>query len=114
MRRNSWNTLVSLALPHIPIALGRANNKHTQGALSFLHIIVLNTNFYILSYGKKVGLLDGVSNDETLVRSFLTHFFQEKGKVDIKPFQHYIDETYLSRVLAETKLMSGAPDSEKW
>jgi len=61
-----------------------------------------------------VGLLEGVNDDEKLVRDFLLHFFREKEKVDIKPFQHYIDEPYLNKVLAEAKLTSGAPDTEKW
>jgi len=35
MKSDSWNTLLSLAMLHIPIMLGRATKKHTQGTLVF-------------------------------------------------------------------------------
>lgn len=56
--------------------------------------------------------LPPVGDDEPLVRSFLQHFFLTE--TSIKPYQEYLEDTYVKRVLAETKLIFGLGDAEQW
>jgi hypothetical protein len=50
-----------------------------------------------------VGDLSIPSNDETLIKYFLLHFF--KIALDIKPFQLYLADEYLNPLFAEAKLV---------
>lgn len=57
-------------------------------------------------------LLPPVGNDEPLVRSYLMHFFVEAK--DYQAFTTYVNDLYLKRVFAETKIVGGLGDAEKW
>lgn len=50
--------------------------------------------------------------DEPLVRSYLEHFFVEADSDEA--FRPYISDAYLEQVFAETKIMSGLGDAERW
>lgn len=51
-------------------------------------------------------------NDEALVRDYLEHFFVEEAQYSA--FSNFVKEDYLKRVFAETKLLNGVGDAEKW
>ena len=53
-----------------------------------------------------------IGNDEPLIRSYLHHFFVEDQ--DYKQYEKYIRESYLKRNFAETKIVNGLGDPEKW
>lgn len=53
-----------------------------------------------------------IGTDEPLVRSYLMHFMVDAE--DYKAFEPYIIDTYLKKVFAETKLLAGVGDAEKW
>jgi hypothetical protein len=53
-----------------------------------------------------------VMNDEPLVRSFLERFFLTAD--DFSEFAEFLDDAYLKRVFAETKILAGAGDMEAW
>ena len=53
-----------------------------------------------------------VGSDEPLVRDYLRHFFVKETKV--KPYAAYIDTKYLEQLFAETKLVEGLGDAERW
>jgi len=57
-------------------------------------------------------LLAPIGNDEPLVRSYLHHFFV-KGPT-FKPYEPYINDTYLKHNFAETKIVNGLGDPEQW
>jgi hypothetical protein len=86
--------------------LGLLPGNHTIDI--FLKIIVLNQKLCEISTNN---IFIGISNDEPLVRDFLHQFF--KSSDNIKPFQHYINDNYLNRCLAEVKLTNG-DTSSKW
>ncbi|MCA9198366.1 MAG: hypothetical protein KDA87_12540 [Planctomycetales bacterium] len=56
--------------------------------------------------------LPPVFNDEPLVRDFLSHAFLEAN--DTKAFDAYVDNDYLKRLLAETKIVNGLGDMNRW
>ncbi|MEX2578347.1 MAG: hypothetical protein WD342_04750 [Verrucomicrobiales bacterium] len=53
-----------------------------------------------------------VRNDEPLVRDYLEHYFVDDETFE--RFSPYVRETYLRRVFAETKLLNGIGDPERW
>ncbi len=53
-----------------------------------------------------------IGGDETLVRSYLEHFFRKARTFE--PYLPYIKEAYLKRVFAETKILYGQGDRERW
>jgi hypothetical protein len=57
-------------------------------------------------------LLPPVIGDEPLVRDYLEHFL--KDAASYRPYADYIDDNYLKRVYAETKIVNGVGDMEQW
>ena len=53
-----------------------------------------------------------IRNDEPLVQSYLEHYFV--GDDTYARYESYIRETYLKQVFAETKLLAGVGDAERW
>ena len=55
---------------------------------------------------------DPVGDDEPLVRAYLAHFFlSEESTADYQPF---VRDDYLRRLFAETKILAGIGDMERW
>jgi len=59
-----------------------------------------------------VTLMPVVTGDEALIRDYLAHFFVTEESY--LPYQEYLRDTYLREVLAETKILKGIGDMEKW
>ncbi len=57
-------------------------------------------------------LLPPIGNDEPLVRSYLQQFFVEE--TTYAPYEPYINDIYLKENFAETKIVNGLGDAEKW
>lgn len=57
-------------------------------------------------------LFPPVGNDESLVRAYLMHFFVKADSY--KPYDTYLRDTYLKPVFAETKIVNGLGDMERW
>ena len=57
-------------------------------------------------------LLPPIGTDEPLVRAYLGHFFLEEDSYE--PYAKYLKDSYLKRVLAETKLLNGIGEADKW
>ncbi len=56
--------------------------------------------------------LDSIGNDEQLVRAYLAHFFASEDSY--APYAEYVREDYLKRLFAETKILAGSGDMERW
>lgn len=57
-------------------------------------------------------LLPPIGNDEPLVSSYMAHFFLEEASW--KDYEPYINDNWLKRVFAETKIVNGLGDAEQW
>lgn len=57
-------------------------------------------------------LLDPIGSDTALVRACLEHFFV--GEDAVAAYSDYLDQRWLETVLAETKLLAGVGDAERW
>ena len=53
-----------------------------------------------------------LGSDEALVRKYLLHFL--KDAKDYQPYAPYFKESWLKSVLAETKIVNGVGDPERW
>ena len=53
-----------------------------------------------------------IQTDEPLVRDYLMHFFVAEDSFE--PYALYIQDNYLKEVFAETKILNGIGDMEKW
>ncbi len=53
-----------------------------------------------------------VGNDTTLVRDYLLHFLVDQD--DVAPWTEWVRDTFVKPLLAEAKIVSGAPDPERW
>jgi len=56
--------------------------------------------------------LPAVRDDADLVRTCLAHFLRDADGIDA--FREYVDADYLRRLLAETKILAGAGDMQRW
>ncbi|MAG58323.1 MAG: hypothetical protein CMJ83_18710 [Planctomycetes bacterium] len=61
------------------------------------------------SYPTKLG---SPSSDEALLRTYLGQFFVTEATVD--PYADFVKRDYLERVFAETKILAGVGDMERW
>ena len=61
---------------------------------------------------RSVTLLPRVQNDEPVVRDYLQQFFVKEDS--FRPYAVYIRDSYLQDVFAETKIVNGIGDQEKW
>ena len=61
---------------------------------------------------QQVTLHPRVQNDETLVRSYLQHFFVKENTY--APYAPYLRDEYVKEVFAETKVVNGIGDMEQW
>jgi len=61
---------------------------------------------------RSVTSLPIVQNDEPLVRDYLVHFFVKEDS--FAPYSTYLLDVYLKAVFAETKILNGIGDMEKW
>ena len=90
----------------LPRSVSYINPKYMVLEQSRRYPCNLNQNFQLIT------LLPAVGNDEPLVRQYLHHFFLKE--TTYKPYQDYIDNTYLKHHLAETKIVNGLGDPEQW
>ncbi len=56
--------------------------------------------------------LPPIGDDGELVCAYLAHFFLEAEHIAV--YEPYLQSDYLERVFAETKILAGAPDPERW
>jgi hypothetical protein len=56
--------------------------------------------------------LPAIGSDESLVRSYLLHFFATDDSW--KPVATYINDTYLKHTFSEAKIVNGVGDMEQW
>ena len=61
---------------------------------------------------ENVTLLPPVGNDEPLVRSYLQQFFVKETTYE--PYTPWVNDLYLKRTFAETKIVNGLGEGEQW
>jgi hypothetical protein len=54
----------------------------------------------------------GIGNDNALVRQYLMHFFVTEDSY--QPYSQTVQDDYLRRLFAETKILNGLGDMERW
>ncbi|MCD4825088.1 MAG: hypothetical protein K8S55_10800 [Phycisphaerae bacterium] len=90
----------------LPRPVSYMNPKYLARKENRLHRVNLRANYNTQIH------LPPIGNDEKLVRSYLMHFFLKEDSY--KPYAEYINNIYLRECFAETKILAGIGDMEKW
>ena len=90
----------------LPRATVYVNPKYLELSERRDHMVNLSADF------RMVTLLPPIMTDEPLVRSYLEQFFVKEEDYDA--YKEFILDTYLKAVFAETKILNGIGDQEKW
>jgi hypothetical protein len=104
--RGEFNKERFMTYIKLPRRVSYINAKYMQVPEHARYACNLATNFAPQT------LLPPVGNDEALVRSYLAHIFLKESSA--KPYEPYINDSYLKHVLAETKIVNGLGDTEQW
>ena len=83
-----------------------ANPKYYKRESLRRHTVDLNADF------RSVTNFDRIHDDTALVNSYLQHFFQQDDSYS--DFAVYVNDIYLKHVFAETKILYGLGDMERW
>jgi hypothetical protein len=90
----------------LPRATVYVNPKYLELSERRDHLVNLSADF------RAVTLLPPILADEPLVRSYLEQFFVKDEDYDA--YKEFILDTYLKTVFAETKILNGVGDQERW
>ena len=101
-----YNKELFLQYIKLPRAVYYAEPKYYQQHDFRNQLVNFNANY------SKVIHCPVVGNDEKLVRDYLMQFFLEEDSWE--PYATYLRESYLKPVFAETKILNGLGDQEKW
>ena len=89
----------------LPRNIGYMNPDYLRREEHRQHLANLSHNFDVV-------LLSPIRGDEPLVREFLEEFFVEEDSY--KPYLTWLRESFVKPVFAETKILHGIGDSERW
>ncbi|MFC1757418.1 hypothetical protein ACFL2H_01445, partial [Planctomycetota bacterium] len=103
---NKHNKTLLLEYLKLPRPVSYANAEYLRNRINRQFSANLNADF------SKLLRVPPIRNDEPLVREYLQHFFVKATQ--FKEFQPYIRSDYLKRLFAETKLLHGLGDAERW
>ncbi|RLJ01809.1 MAG: hypothetical protein DRP11_03850, partial [Candidatus Aenigmatarchaeota archaeon] len=101
-----YNLKLFLTYLRLPRRSPCINRKYLQLPENRRYAADLNADY------SRVTDLAPIRNDEPLIRDYLQHFLLERESTE--PFDTYLDESYVRECLAETKLLYGRGDPEKW
>ena len=90
----------------LPKHAGYVEPKFLEPVENAQHAANLQQDFHAVT------LLEPIGDDEPLVRSYLAHFFVTAD--DYKAFLPYVSDAYLKQAFAETKIVGGLGDAERW
>jgi hypothetical protein len=90
----------------LPRQVSYVNRKYLALPMHFGRQADLATDF------SKFTLHPPVGNDQSLVRSYLAHFFV--AEADYKAYLPYLNDLFLKHLFAETKIVNGLGNAEQW
>ncbi|MBF0224487.1 MAG: hypothetical protein HQK76_03440 [Desulfobacterales bacterium] len=90
----------------LPKSASYVNSDYLRKEENKRYIASINQDFSEFTF------LLPVNNDEPLIRDYLMHFFVTESDYSI--YIPYINDIYLKEYFAETKILNGIGDMEKW
>lgn len=106
LQQGQYNQQRFIEYIQLPRYASYINDEYVRSQSHQSHVGNLYTSY------KHMTLLANINNDESLVRQYLAHFF--KTEEAYKSYEVYLKESYLKALFAETKLLHGLGDAEKW
>ena len=90
----------------LPRPMHYVERKYLDRVENRRHRVNLTANY------RRYAQIEPIRNDEQLVRSYFAHFFLTEN--DYKPYATWVNDVYLKHLFAETKILAGVGDMEKW
>ncbi|MEC8928494.1 MAG: hypothetical protein VX705_04700, partial [Verrucomicrobiota bacterium] len=106
--RGEWDRELFLEYLRLPRPVGYMNAKYREDLLKRPGISDVNLN---ADFTRVTGM-PPIRADEQLVRDYLLQFLREEASTDA--FAPFVRDTYLKPLFAETKLVHGVGDPERW
>lgn len=95
-----------MAYLKLPRSAGYMRREYLNNRENRRYRANLNADF------RMVTALPPVADDEPLIRDYLMRYFLKEGSY--KPYARYVHDRYLKDVFAETKIVNGLGDMERW
>ena len=106
-RSQNWRNLNNFErYLQLPRTASYANPKYSERAALRPYRVNLRANYEAITG------LPPIGNDEPLIRSYLHKLLVDAD--DYKAYADYLSDTYLKQVFAETKVLNGLGDAERW
>ncbi|MFZ5950765.1 MAG: hypothetical protein ACOYXC_08665 [Candidatus Rifleibacteriota bacterium] len=105
-KSGKYNRTLFLEYLKFPRRTSYANHKYFEDRENMRHLVDLGANY------QPHTMMQPISNDEELVRDYFNFIFQSEDNAE--PYFVYIDSNYLLKLLAETRIVYGLGDMEKW
>jgi len=119
---NSLKAHVLAARLRFDLAAGKPNKARFMAYLRLPRMASYVNPTYLRRYRRSGEIVDTnrsfatslqrIGNDEPLVRAYLMHFFRTEDSY--QPYTETVRSDYLRRVFAETKILYGIGDMERW
>lgn len=104
--RGRYDKSMFLEYIKLPRRAGYMDSDYMRRESSQRYPCDLNANY------KEFTTMPSVGNDEPVVRDYLMHLLVRAD--DSREFEPYLNDTWLKHVFAETKIVNGIGDAEKW
>ncbi|MDD5707542.1 MAG: hypothetical protein PHR35_16590, partial [Kiritimatiellae bacterium] len=105
-REGRYDAALFTAYLRLPRAMPYVREAYLARPEMAGHAARMNRSF------KPAPLLASVGNDEPLVRDYLAHLLIAAD--DYRAYAEWLDDNYLKQVFAETKILAGVGDMERW
>lgn len=105
-KAGKYNRTLFLEYLKFPRRVSYMNRKYYETKENLRHLVDFSANY------QPQTMMRAISNDEELIRDYFTFIFQTENEAS--PYFEYIDSNYLLKLLAETKIIYGLGDMEKW
>ncbi len=105
-QQGQYNKSTFMEYLKLPRRTGYMDSEYMKRANNRRYPCDLNADY------KRITTMPPVGNDEPIVREYLMNLLVRADSV--REFEPYVDDTWLKYVFAETKIVNGIGDAEKW
>ena len=106
LKEEKFDKELFLAYLKLPRRMNYVNQKYLKTIRSKSYFVNLNSDY------SQFIQMPPISRDDSVIEAHLQHFLKDAD--DYEAFAAYLDDQYLKRQFATTKILAGAGDVEKW
>lgn len=106
IQTNQYDKQRLLAYLKLPRSVSYINPRYLQLPQNRNYVANLNESFDLATE------LAAIGSDDAVVRQYLQHFLVQAN--DYQEYQPYVEDNYLKQLFAETKIVNGLGDAQRW